>query len=258
MAPAIHHQSDNYMKNILIIGSTSAIATACARLWADTRARFFVVGRDQAKLTYLVKDLMVRGADACYAYQMDVNRFDDHAVMLDTCFERLGSVNVVLVAHGTLPDQKACETDVNLAVSEFTTNSLSVIALLTRLATRMETQKHGCIAVISSVAGDRGRPSNYLYGTAKAAVNTFCEGLRARLAKSGVHVLTIKPGFVDTPMTQGLNLPAMLVAPPERVARDIVRAEKQRLNILYTPWFWRGVMAIIRNIPANLFKRMNL
>ena len=122
----------------------------------------------------------------------------------------------------------------------------------------MEKDRSGTIAVISSVAGDRGRPSNYLYGTAKAAVNTFCEGLRARLHHAGVHVTTIKPGFVATPMTQGLNLPKLLVATPERVAKDIVKAIDSRKNTIYTPHFWRWVMLIIKSIPSFLFKKLKI
>jgi decaprenylphospho-beta-D-erythro-pentofuranosid-2-ulose 2-reductase len=112
--------------------------------------------------------------------------------------------------------------------------------------------------VISSVAGDRGRPSNYLYGTAKAAVSTFCEGLRARLFKVGVHVLTIKPGFVATPMTQGLALPGLLLAQPEQVATDILRAIEKQTSVRYTPWFWWGIMQVIKAIPGGIFKRLEL
>ena len=135
---------------------------------------------------------------------------------------------------------------------------MSVIALLTLLANRMQAQGSGTIAVISSVAGDRGRPSNYLYGSAKAAVTTFCAGLRARLFKSGVHVLTIKPGFVDTPMTQGLTLPRLLMTSPERVALDIHRAIRRKSNSIYTPYFWAVIMFVIKAIPNSVFKKLKL
>jgi decaprenylphospho-beta-D-erythro-pentofuranosid-2-ulose 2-reductase len=246
------------MKKILIIGATSAIATACARIWAGESASFFLAGRDAVKIAQVAADLKARGAAAVHTFALDFNQFESHAEMLDACFVELGSVDVALVAHGTLPDQKACEKDVALAMREFSSNGLSVIALLTLLANRMEAQCSGTIAVISSVAGDRGRPSNYLYGTAKAAVSTFCEGLRARLFKAGVHVLTIKPGFVDTPMTQGLPLPGLLVAKPEQVAKSIHSAITRGRNTLYTPWFWLGIMTIIRLIPNFIFKKMNL
>lgn len=245
------------MKKILVLGATSAIAAACARRWALQPASFFLVGRDSAKLEQVAADLRVRGAEA-HCHVLDSNDFAAHAAMFTACRQALGTIDIALIAHGTLPDQKACEQDADLAVREFTSNGLSVIALLTRLAEIMEAQRQGCIAVISSVAGDRGRPSNYLYGSAKAAVSAFCEGLRARLFKVGVHVLVIKPGFVATPMTAGLPLPAPLVAQPEQVAADIARAVEKRKDVLYTLWFWAFIMLIIRNIPGVLFKRTNL
>lgn len=246
------------MKKILIIGATSAIATACARIWATEKAAFFLVGRDPDKLRQTADDLLVRGAAAVDTHVLDLNEFASHPAMLDAGYAALEKIDVALIAHGTLPNQKACEQDVNVALQEFSSNGLNVIALLTLLANRMETQGSGTIAVISSVAGDRGRPSNYLYGTAKAAVSTFCEGLRARMFKVGVHVLTIKPGFVDTPMTKGLPLPGLLVAQPEQVARHIHSAIARSKNVIYTPWFWRGIMTIIRNIPEPIFKKMGL
>lgn len=245
------------MQKILIVGATSSIATACARLWAMQGATFFLVGRTAEKLSQVADDLTARGA-TIQTHVLDLNHFDQHPAMLDACYAAMGQVDIALIAHGTLPDQKACEQDAQLAVQEFTNNGLSVIALLTDLANRMEAQKSGCIAVISSVAGDRGRPSNYLYGAAKGAVTDFCSGLRSRLFKSGVHVLTIKPGFVDTPMTQGLALPKLLLVTPNKVAQDIMRAVEKGRDTLYTPWFWRFIMLIIIHIPGPIFKRLTL
>ncbi len=246
------------MQKILIVGATSAIATACARRWAGQGAIFFLVGRSPERLHQIADDLTIRGARVYPPHILDLNHFDQHAAMLDACYATMDQVDVALIAHGTLPDQRACEQDAQLAVQEFGNNGLSVIALLTDLANRMESQKSGCIAVISSVAGDRGRPSNYLYGAAKGAVSDFCSGLRGRLFKSGVQVLTIKPGFVATPMTQGLPLPRLLLATPERVAQDIVQAVERRRDTLYTPWFWRLIMMIIIHIPVPIFKRLGL
>lgn len=245
------------MKKILIVGATSTIATACTRLWAVQGACFFLVGRNPEKLTQVANDLVARGGTV-HTHELDLNEFGRQSAMLEACYDALGQVDIALVAHGTLPDQKACELDVKLAVKEFNSNGLSVITLLTGLANRMEAQKSGCIAVISSVAGDRGRPSNYLYGAAKGAVADFCSGLRGRMFKAGVHVLTIKPGFVDTPMTQGLDLPKLLLATPDQVAKDIVKAVEKRRDNLYTPWFWRYIMLIIIHIPGAVFKRLSL
>lgn len=246
------------MKRVLIIGATSAIATACARLWAANGADFFLVARNAEKLAQTAADLTGRGAKTVSVYQMDATDTAAHPVMLERCMSALGQIDIALIAHGTLPDQKACEQNVEVALAEFANNGTSVIALLTLLANQFETQRCGSLAVISSVAGDRGRPSNYLYGTAKAAVSTFCEGLRARLFKVGVHLVTIKPGFVDTPMTKGLPLPGPLVAKPEQVAERIVKGIENKANILYTPGFWALIMFIIRCVPQFVFKRLNL
>ncbi len=246
------------MKRILIIGANSAIATACARQWTAQGASFFLVARNAEKLAQTAADLTARGAKAVDVLAMDATDFTAHAAMLASCVRVLSQIDVALIAHGTLPDQKSCEQSAAPAVEAFAVNATSTVALLTLLANQFERQGAGTLAVISSVAGDRGRPSNYVYGAAKAAVSTFCEGLRARLFKAGVHVMTIKPGFVDTPMTKGLKLPAALVATPEQIARRIVAGVERKTANLYTPAFWAPIMLIIRNIPGPLFKRLNL
>lgn len=246
------------MKKILIIGATSAIATACARIWAAQSASLFLVARDAEKLQALCADLEVRGAVAVDTFCMNAEDIGAHAAMLEGALRALGQLDIALIAHGTLPDQQACEADANLTLREFSTNGTSVIALLTVLANQFEGQRNGAIAVISSVAGDRGRPSNYVYGSAKAAVSVFCEGLRARLFKVGVSVTDIRPGFVATPMTAGLPLPERLVAQPEQVARRIVAGIERKVDVLYAPAFWRLIMLVIRSIPRFVFKRMKL
>lgn len=249
----------NYiMKKILIIGATSAIAIACARTWANEKACLFLVARNQSKLQQMADDLSVLGASAVHTCVLDVNDFELHKKVIEECFSVLEKVDIALIAHGTLPNQSDCEQDVDMALDEFSSNGLSVISILTLLANRMERQSTGTIAVISSVAGDRGRPSNYLYGTAKAAVSVFCEGLRARLFKLGIHVMTVKPGFVDTPMTKGLALPGILVSSPEKVAFCIDRGIKRKSNTIYTPYFWAIIMLIIKAIPTTIFKRLSI
>ena len=246
------------MKRILVIGATSASATACCRLWAEQGHEFFLVARDAEKLQQTAQDLEARGAKSVNSFTMDVLDTPQHALMLQQCISTHRQIDIALVAHGTLPDQAACEQDAELALQEFSINGSSVISLLSLLAEQFTLQRCGSLAVISSVAGDRGRPSNYLYGSAKAAVSAFCEGLHARLFKIGVHVITIKPGFVDTPMTQGLTLPKVLVVPPEYVAKQIVSAINNKKAVLYTPRFWALIMLIIRSIPNFIFKRLNL
>lgn len=246
------------MKNIVIVGATSAIATACARRWAAEGARFFLVARNAERLQQVADDLTARGAKLAVCHQLDVNEVGEHAAMLMRCQATLDTLDIVLVAPGTLPDQAQCQADAAVAMREFNTNVTSIIGLLTPIANLIEAQRHGTIAVISSVAGDRGRPSNYLYGSAKAALSAFCEGLNARLFKAGAHVVTIKPGFVATPMTAGLPLPGPLVVAPDKVASDITRAIEKNKDVLYTPWFWSLIMLIIRSVPKFMFKRASL
>jgi hypothetical protein len=243
---------------VLIVGATSAIAMACARIWAGRGATLFLVARNGDRLQLLAGDLAARGAAGVHVLQMDALDLAAHPSMVDAAAAALGRIDVALIAHGTLPDQAACEADASLTVREMTTNGISVIALLTVLANQFERQRGGVIAVITSVAGDRGRPSNYVYGSAKAAVSVFCEGLRARLFKAGVALVDIRPGFVATPMTRHLALPPALVVTPEVVATRIVAGIDRKVDVLYAPAFWRGVMAIVRRIPRPLFKRLKL
>jgi decaprenylphospho-beta-D-erythro-pentofuranosid-2-ulose 2-reductase len=245
-------------QNILIIGATSGIAEAVARRYAEQGARLFLVARNNNKLQAISSDLVTRGSKDVQIFVLDANDSDLIPQMVDAAWKAFETIDVALVAHGTLPDQLRSETDLSYSIAEFRTNAESVITCLAALAQRFEPQGKGVIAVIGSVAGDRGRASNYLYGAAKAAIETYASGLRARLFKHGVHVLTIKPGFVATAMTAELNLPARLTATPASVARDIQSAIAKRKDVLYTPWFWNWIMLIIRWIPAVIFKRMKL
>lgn len=242
---------------MLIIGATSSIAHATARRFAADSARFFLVGRDAGKLGAVADDLRVCGAADALTFALDVNDFSRHAAMLDAATAALGTIDIVLIAHGSLSDQEACNASVERTLAEWTTNCTSVIALLTLLAPVFERQRKGTIAVLSSVAGDRGRKSLYVYGAAKGALNLFLEGLRGRLAPARVAVLTIKPGIVDTPMTT--HLPKnFLFASPQRVAEDIQQAIVRGKDVIYTPWYWRYIMLIIRAIPDPIFKRLSL
>lgn len=246
------------MKRVLIFGANSAIAGACARIWAEQGAALFLVGRNPSKLQSLADDLAVRGAASVHQLVADANEIPRHVIAVESAVRALGGIDIALIAHGSLPDQAACEADPALMVQEFATNTTSVLSILTVLANHLEQQKRGAIGVISSVAGDRGRPSNYVYGSAKAAISTFAEGMRARLFRSGVSLTDIRPGFVATPMTQGLKLPALLVAEPAAVARRITAGIESRADVIYVPAFWALIMMLIRNIPRALFKRLSL
>ena len=245
------------MQKVVIIGATSAIAEATARLYAARGAKLFLVARNEARLQDIAADLRVRGSQDVFFASLDVNDVERHADIIAQIWSSLEQVDVLLVAHGTLPDQAQCEASVEVALKEFATNAISTIALLTAMAPRFETQHSGVMGVISSVAGDRGRQSNYLYGAAKAAVTAFSSGLRQRMAKVGVNVLTIKPGFVDTPMTRDFKKGA-LWAKPDAIAKGIVHAADRGRSVVYLPWFWLPIMLIIRHIPEFVFKRIKL
>jgi decaprenylphospho-beta-D-erythro-pentofuranosid-2-ulose 2-reductase len=245
------------MAKILIIGAGSAIAEATARRWAGRGDSLYLVDRDAERLGAVAADLGVRGGSVAGQAVLDVNDFSAHARVLDQAAEALGGLDLALIAHGTLGDQAASERDPAVALKEISTNALSVISLGTLLANRFEAQGRGCLAVISSVAGDRGRQSNYVYGTAKATVTAFLSGLRNRLFRSGVQVLTIKPGMVDTPMTAALKK-GPLFASADTVAAGIVRAVDKRRDVVYVPGYWRLVMGVIKALPEGVFKRLKL
>jgi decaprenylphospho-beta-D-erythro-pentofuranosid-2-ulose 2-reductase len=245
------------MLKILVVGATSAIAHETARLFAEDKAELFLVGRNEARLNAVKDDLTVRGATSAACYVLDLSNLDQHQAMIDAALEALGGLDAVLIAHGTLTDQETAQRSTDETLQELNINFLSVVSILTPVANYFEQQRRGNITVISSVAGDRGRMSNYIYGTAKAGVSTFLQGLRARMQKSNVSVLTVKPGFVDTPMTAHVKKNP-LFASPSKVGEAIYEAMKAEKDVLYTPWFWRYIMMIIRNVPEFIFKRTRL
>lgn len=246
------------MQRIVIVGATSAIAHAAARLWATQGAELFLVGRDAERLEANAADLRVRGAASVAVHTMDATDDAAHAQMLAAAVVALGGADIALIAHGTLPDQRECETDLSRLRAEIETNGVSVCQLSQLFANHFAAQGAGALAVIGSVAGDRGRQSNYAYGAAKGLVARFTEGLRNRVAKSGVQVLLIKPGFVDTPMTAEFEKKGLLWAQPEAIAAGILRAIAAKRDVVYLPWFWRWIMLIIRHIPERVFKRLSL
>jgi decaprenylphospho-beta-D-erythro-pentofuranosid-2-ulose 2-reductase len=245
------------MKRILIVGATSAIAAATARLFAARGDMLFLAARNADQLRALADDLRVRGAIVAGTATMDALDLAALPQIVDNAIHSLGGLEAVLIAHGTLSDQQQCSTSVALLEQEFGVNALSVMALSLRAANHFSREGRGVLAVISSVAGDRGRQSNFIYGSAKAAVSAFLSGLGQQLHKRGVAVVTVKPGFVSTPMTAAFKQGA-LWASPARVARDIVKAMDRGRPVLYTPWFWRPIMFVIRSVPESIFRRLKL
>jgi len=245
------------VRRVLIMGATSALAEATARILAARGDSLYLVGRRADALEAIAADLKVRGAAQVAFELLDATDVASHEPMLARATQTLVGLDTVLIAYGTLSDQKACEGSAQLTVQELTTNAISIAALLTLVAQQFERRKSGTIAVISSVAGERGRASNYVYGSAKALVTAFTSGMRQRLSKSGVAVITIKPGFVDTPMTAAFPK-GPLWAKPQTVAAGIVRAMDRSAAVVYLPFFWRPLMAVIRAIPERLFGRLTL
>lgn len=243
---------------VLIVGATSAIAHAVARRYAAQGARLMLLGRRPDALDAAAADLRVRGAAEVITAPYDAENSDLPGPLVQQAWTRWQGFDVALLAHGVLPDQSTAQASVEETLRSFDINGRSVIALLTELAPRFEAQRSGVIGVISSPAGDRGRASNYVYGAAKAAVSNFCSGLRHRLFSSGVRVVTILPGFVDTPMTATIPKNGPLWAQPERVASDIQQALGRRNGTLYTPWFWRWIMLIVMHLPQAIFLRSKL
>jgi hypothetical protein len=243
--------------NVLVVGATSAIAEGTARLWASRGDRLYLTARRETLLAASADDLRLRGAATVTFERFDVADRVAHAAMLDRAEAAIGPIDCVLVAHGTLPDQAACLADPELATREIEVNGLATAALVLRAVSRFEARGSGTVAVITSVAGVRGRASNFVYGSAKALVSTLLAGLRHRLHGSGVRVIDIRPGFVDTPMTAAFPKGA-LWASPGRVARDIVAAVDRGEGVVYTPWFWRWIMLVIRHLPEAVLHRTKL
>ncbi len=243
-------------RRTIVIGATSAIARATERLLAEAGDEMFLVARDREKLEAVSNDLAVRYGAKVHVGILDVRDFDQHEVIISEAFETLGWVDLVILAHGDLPDQRACQASPALTLDAFAVNALSVMSLLTYVSARLENQAWGIIAVVSSVAGERGRRSNYVYGSAKGAVSLFLQGLRSRLYPFGVRVLTVKPGLVDTPMTAGMRS-GPLWATPGRIAAGLVRSIEGSKDVVYLPWYWRWIMLVVRILPEGVFKKLS-
>jgi decaprenylphospho-beta-D-erythro-pentofuranosid-2-ulose 2-reductase len=242
---------------VLALGATSAIAEATLRPLATAGASFFLVARNPQKVAAVRDDLLTRGASAVTAYVMDLDDTAAHPAMLAIAAETLGTIDLALLAHGVLGEQPDAEASYPAAEAILKTNFLSAVSLITWLANYFESTKQGTLAVISSVAGDRGRKSNYVYGASKGGLNVFVDGVRNRIDRVGAHVLTIKPGFVATPMTAHIK-PNPLFAQPADVGRYILKAIENRKDVVYTPPFWALIMLIIRSIPRSIFKKLNV
>ena len=247
---------------VAIFGATSDIAIAVARRYAETGSSLVLIGRDDTALSGVAADLTARGARQVEVQQADFTQTAGLPALVETIWKRFGRLDIALITYGTLPDQVAAEQQAAAAEAALLINFTSPVILINELARHFEGSarmgKPGTIAVITSVAGDRGRKSNHVYGAAKGGLQRYLEGLRHRLYAAGITVLDIRPGFVITKMTAHLDRKGPLWAPADKVAADIVKAIGSRRAVLYTPWFWRGVMTAIRNVPRPIFHRTSL
>ncbi len=241
------------MRRVIVFGASSAIAAEVIALWAARGDRLHLVARDGLKLAAVAA--RCHGAAAVTTAVADLCELGRAADLVAEAVATLGGVDLVLVAHGDLGDQERSEHDFTEADRILRTNLTSVVALLVPVANVLESQRSGALAVMTSVAGERGRPRNYTYGAAKGALNLYLQGLRSRLYPAGVQVTTLKLGPVDTPMT-ATHTKNALFASPTRVARDIARAIDRGAGEVFVPWYWALVMAVVRRTPEPLFQRL--
>lgn len=243
------------MSYVLIIGAKSDIAKEVAREYAKNGYDLYLAARDTSSLEELATDIKVRSSVNIELKEFDITKFETHKEF----YENLGEkpLGVVLVA-GYMNEQKVCEENWDETFNTINVNYTGAVSILNIVASDFEKERRGFIVGVSSVAGDRGRKANYIYGSSKAAFTAYLGGLRNRLFESGVNVLTVKPGFVNTKMTEDLDLPEKLTAQPQDVASDIFKAQQKGKDIIYTKSIWRLVMLIIKHIPEFMFKKMSI
>lgn len=246
-------------KAVAILGGASTVARAIASEFAREGCAIVLGDPDREENESVAADLRTRFGVPVHALPFDALAFDTHAGFLDTCREVLGDLpEGVVVCFGYMPEQAAAQTDFSQARRAIDLCFTGAVSILDLFANAFEARRGGFIAMLSSVAGDRGRRANYTYGAAKAGVTAYLSGLRNRLHEANVQVTTIKPGFMDTKMTYGMPLPGPLVASPEQAGKAIHAAIRKGKDVAYVLWFWRYIMLIIRSIPEWQFKKMNL
>lgn len=240
----------------IILGATSSMARAFARAVAERGDAVLLAGRDMDELKALATDLTLRGAPGAKALRFDAGNPKSFAPILAEAGLAPGEISVASFV-GYMPSQAEIDADPALIAPVIEDNFTGPVRFLAEIAPMMEERAGGTVVGVSSVAGDRGRLSNYTYGAAKAGFSTYLAGLRNRLARAGGHVVTVKPGFTDTSMTWGVE-GMFLVASPEKVAGDILKAVEKNKNVIYTPGFWWIIMTIIKLVPERIFKKLSI
>ena len=243
------------MAYVLIIGAKSDIAKSLAEVYAKNNYNLYLAGRNIGEIEEFSNTLKEKNNIEIKLKEFDVVKFNLHEEFYKSLEEK--PFGVILVA-GFNPEQKEAELNWEISLRSINVNYVGPISILNIAANEMEKNQKGFIVGVSSVSGDRGRQKNYIYGSSKGGLSTYLSGLRNRLFKKGIHVLTVKPGFVETKMTKGLNLPKKFTAQPSEVADDIFAAQKNKKDILYTRWIWKYIMIVIRNIPEFIFKKTDI
>lgn len=246
------------MQRIIIIGATSTIAEHCARLWINDAPDIVLVGRNRTALAIVAQDLKVRNPKATVDVMVTGLVAAEEIESVVGAVAQGGRIDIVLIAHGVLPDQERCQRDPVFCSETMVVNGISPVLWCEAFVARLEQANHGTLAVISSVAGDRGRKSNYVYGAAKGLVALYVQGLQHRLAASKVRVVLVKPGPTDTPMTEALKLKGVKLADPKDVARVIVDGIAAGKPTIYAPRKWAWIMMVVRNLPGLIFNRLDI
>ena len=243
------------MKHVLILGATSDMAQASAKKYAAEGWHLTLAAIETDMLAPIAGDLQVRSGEAVQTMKFDATAFESHQAFYDSISEK---PDAVIAVFGYMGDPDEARIDFDEVRKTIDINFTGMVSILNIVADDFEKRGSGAIAAVSSVAGDRGRQSNYIYGSAKAGLTAYLSGLRNRLAKTGVHVMTVKPGFCRTKMTENLDLPGALTAEPSQVADAVYNGMQRGRNTVYTLWMWRYIMLVIRHIPEAIFKKMKM
>ncbi|MCX7880487.1 MAG: SDR family NAD(P)-dependent oxidoreductase [Ignavibacteria bacterium] len=245
------------MEKILVLGAYSGIAQQVLYNFAKEGPFFFLVGKDYEKLKIVGDHLKVLGANSVHLEPFDMNKLESHEELFAKSLSVMGSVDILFISYGILSKQSEVERNTNQLLENYFTNAISVVHFISKVLGYFRARNEGTIAVVTSVAGERGRKSNFYYASAKSSVDVFLQGLRHSLSNTNVSVVTIKPGVVDTPMTRELER-KFLVASSKKVGKDIYDAIKSKKKLVYTPWYWRYIMLVIRNLPDFIFNKLDI
>ena len=243
------------MPTVLILGASSDMAVAIAKKFASKGYAIQLAARQVHRLQPLQSDLTIRYQQSCDLYEFDALAFNTHAAFFDSLPIK---PDIAICVFGYLGENETARANWQESEKIIHTNYTGAVSILNVISNYFAARKQGAIVGISSVAGERGRQSNYIYGSAKAGFTAYLSGLRNRLFREGVHVVSVQPGFVYTRMTENLALPALLTAKPEAVGETVYKAVVRKQNVVYVKWFWRWIMLIIKSIPECMFKKLKL